>query len=157
MKCVLFLYTESDGKKAEELKDYLQTKLRAVADFKNITDILAEEQELEAELNNSHSVVLISSQKASSLIRNSRQETEDDFIIFDGGIIRQEFSRSRQLVDRLVIVYFTPRCSDDWIPDGFNERRIFHISGTIQVGNPSLDQLEDCIKGQLVPRENNRI
>ena len=50
MKFALFLYTGSDSTKAEQLKDYLQGKLRSVADLRNITDILAEDQKLKDEL-----------------------------------------------------------------------------------------------------------
>ena len=50
MKCVLFLYSGSDNVKAEQLKDYLQGKLRKVADLRNITYILAEEQDFKKEL-----------------------------------------------------------------------------------------------------------
>ena len=150
MKCTLFLYTGSDSTKAEQLKDYLQGKLRAVADLRNVTDILAEEQELKKELPRTDCVVLIGSRQASSLIQNKRQETEDDFVTFDGKILHQEFIENRRLLDRLVIVFFTERTKNDWIPTGFDERRIFHLQGTkIRVGNPVLDQLEDCVKGIL--------
>ena len=47
MKFALFLYTRT---KAEQLKDYLQGKLRSVADLRNITDVLAEDQKLKDEL-----------------------------------------------------------------------------------------------------------
>ena len=43
MKFALFLYTGSDSTKAEQLKDYLQGKLRSV-------DVLAEDQKLTDEL-----------------------------------------------------------------------------------------------------------
>ena len=50
MKSVLFLYSGSDNVKAEQLKDYLQGKLRKVADLRNITYILAEEHDFKKEL-----------------------------------------------------------------------------------------------------------
>ena len=90
MKSVLFLYSGSDNVKAEQLKDYLQGKLRKVADLRNITDILAEEQDFKKELSRSSCVVLTGSRHASSLIQNKRQETEDDFITFDGMTRSQE-------------------------------------------------------------------
>ena len=146
MKCVLFLYSESDSAKAEQLKDYLQGKLRKVADLRNITDILAEEQDFKKELSRSSCVVLTGSRHASSLIQNKRQETEDDFITFDGKEIHDAFTGNKELLDRLVIVFFTERNKNDWIPTGLDESRIFYLPGEkIQRGNPSLDHLEDCI------------
>ena len=150
MKCVLFLYSGSDSAKAEQLKDYLQGKLRKVADLRNITDILAEEQDFKKELSRSSCVVLTGSRHASSLIQNQRQETENDFITFDGKVIHDAFTGNKELLDRLVIVFFTERNKNDWIPTGLNESRIFNLQGEeIQRGNPSLDHLEDCIKGIL--------
>ena len=151
MKCVLFLYTESDSTKAEQLKDYLQGKLRKLADLRNITDILAEEQDFRKELRRCECVVLIGSRQASSHIQNKRQETEDDFITFDGKVIHDEFTANKELVDRLVIVFFTERTKNDWIPTGFDERSgIFDLQDEeIQIGNPALDHLEDYIKGIL--------
>ena len=150
MKCVLFLYSGSDSAKAEQLKDYLQGKLRKVADLRNITDILAEEQDFKKELSRSSCVVLTGSRHASSLIQNQRQETEHDFITFDGKVIHDAFTGNKELLDRLVIVFFTERNKNDWIPTGLDERRIFYLPGEkIQRGNPSLYHLEDCIKGIL--------
>lgn len=151
MKSALFLYTGSDSTKAEQLKDYLQGKLRAVADLRNITDILAEDQELRIELPRSDCVVLIGSRQSSSLIQNKRQEIEDDFVTFDGKILHKEFTENRELLSRMIIVFFAERTKNDWIPTGFDERRIFNLlGGNIRTGNPVLDQLEDCIKGILV-------
>ena len=42
---------------------------------------------------------------ASSLIQNKRQESEDDFITFDGKVIHDEFTGNKELLDRLVIVF----------------------------------------------------
>ena len=39
MKYALFLYTESDSTKAEQLKDYLQANLRKMTDFRNLCQI----------------------------------------------------------------------------------------------------------------------
>ena len=149
MKCVLFLYSGSDSAKAEQLKDYLQGKLRKVADLRNITDILAEEQDFKNELSRSSCVVLTGSRHTSSLIQNKRQETEDDLITFDGKVIHDEFTGNKELLDRLVIVFFTERTKNDWVPNGLDERRIVNLQGKVQEGNPSLDRLEDCIKGIL--------
>ena len=151
MKCVLFLYTGSDSTKAEQLKDYLQGKLRSVADLRNITDILAEDQELRIELPRSDCVVLIGSRQASSIIQNKRQEIEDDFVTFDGKILHKEFTENKELLSRMIIVFFAEKTKNDWMPTGFDDGRIFNLhGGKIRAGNPVLDQLEDCIKGILV-------
>ena len=149
MKRALFLYTGSDSKKAEELKDYLQVKLRRVADLRDITDVLAEEQKLKVELPRSDCVVLIGSRQASSLIHNKRTEIEDGFETFDGKLFHKEFTENKDLQKSLVIVFFTERTKNDWIPTDFDER-IFHLEGGKIRGNPVLDQLEYCIKEILI-------
>lgn len=153
MKFALFLYTGSDSTKAEQLKDYLQGKLRSVADLRNITDVLAEDQKLKDELPRSDCVVLIGSRQASSLIHNKRTEIEDDFETFDGELFYKEFTENRDLLRRLIIVFLTERTKNDWVPADFDERRIFQLEeegGKILGGNPVLDQLENCIKGILI-------
>ena len=99
MKCVLFLYSESDSAKPEQLKNYLQGKLRKVADLRNVTDILAEEQDFKKELSRSSCVVLTGSRHASFLIQNKRQEIEDDLITFDVKVIHGEFIGNEELAD----------------------------------------------------------
>ena len=96
----------------------LETLLRKVADLRNITDILAEEQDFKNELSRSSCVVLTGSRHASSLIQNKRQKTEDDLITFDGKVIHDEFTGNKELIDRLVIVFFTERTKNDWVPIG---------------------------------------
>ena len=154
MKFALFLYTGSDSTKAEQLKDYLQGKLRSVADLRNITDVLAEDQKLKDELPRSDCVVLIGSRQASSLIHNKRTEIEDDFETFDGELFYKEFTENRDLLRRLIIVFLTERTKNDWVPADFDERRIFHLEGEkIQEGNPVLDHLVHCIKRLLIGEE----
>ena len=150
MKRALLLYTGSDSKKAEELKDYLQVKLRRVADLRDITDVLAEEQKLKVELPRSDCVVLIGSRQASSLIHNKCTEIEDGFETFDGKLFHKEFTENKDLQKRLLIFFFTERTKNDWIPTDFDERRIFHLEGGKIRGNPVLDQLECCIKEILI-------
>ena len=41
MKCVPFLYTQSDSTKAEKLRDFLPAKLGSFANVKNIRDMIA--------------------------------------------------------------------------------------------------------------------
>ena len=96
----------------------LETLLRKVADLRNITDILAEEQDFKNELSRSSCVVLTGLRHASSLIQNQRQKTEDDLITFDDKVIHDEFTGNKELLDRLVIVFFTERTKNDWVPIG---------------------------------------
>ena len=151
MKRALFLYTGSDSTKAEKLKDYLQGKLRKIADFRNIEDLYLEDQKLKVQLPRSDCVVLIGSPQASSLIHNKHTEMEDDLETFDGKLFHREFTENKGLLKRLIIVFFTERTKDDWIPADFDERRIFHLKDEkIQGGNPALDHLQYCIKEILI-------
>ena len=153
MKCGLFLYAESDSTKAEQLKDHLQGKLQWMADLKNVRDILAEDQKLKVELLRSDCVVLIGSPQASSLIHDKRTEIEDGFETFDGKLIHKEFTENKDLLKRLIIVFFTKRTKNDWIPADFDERRIFDLEGEkIREGNPILDHLLYRMK-QIVFRD----
>ena len=150
MKRALFLNTESDSAKAEELKDHLQGKLHWVVDVRNILDVLGEEQKLKDELPRSDCVVLIGSPQASSLIHNKRTEMEDGFETFDGKLLHKEFTENKDLLKRLIIVFFTERTKNDWIPADFEERRIFHLKGEkIREGNPILDHLLYHMKQML--------
>lgn len=144
MKSVLLMYTESDGAKADKLQDYLQGRLRKVAELRSIIDILAEKQVFINELRAIDCVLLVGSRQASSLIKNRQQETDENFITFDGKAIHDEFSQNQDLVGKLVIVFLTERTKNDWIPyEGFDEKRVFNLQGgKIQKGNPTLYQLE---------------
>ena len=151
MKFALFLYTRT---KAEQLKDYLQGKLRSVADLRNITDVLAEDQKLKDELLRSDCVVLIGSRQASSFIQNKRTEIEDDFETFDGKLFHKEFTENKDLLKRLIIVFFTERTKNDWVPADFDEGRIFNLEREkIRKGNPFLDYLLHIIRGILIEGE----
>ena len=83
MKYVLFLYTGRDSDEAEELKDYLQvSRLRGVADMRNITGIFAEGQDFREELCRSDCVVLIGSHGAStSFERRNKKSTMTLFLL----------------------------------------------------------------------------
>jgi len=154
MKYVLFLHTRSDSTKAEQLKDQLQGNLRRVADCRNIVDVLAEEQVLKDELPRSDCVVLIGSREASSLIHNKRSEIEDGFETFDGKLFQNEFTENKDLLKRLVIVFFTAdRTKNDWIPADFDERRIFHLKGEIGEGNADVLHLQYCVRRILLGEE----
>ena len=80
-----------------------------------------------------------------------RTEIESGYETFDGKLIHKEFTENKDLLKRLIIVFFTEITKNDWIPADFDERRIFQLEdGKIRGGNPVLDQLEDCIKGILI-------
>jgi len=154
MKFALFLYTESDSAMAEQLKDYLQGKLRSVADLRSIEDVIAEDQKLKNELPRSHCVVLIGSSEASSLIHNKHTEIQDGFETFDGKLFHKEFTENKDLLERLIIVFFARRDKNDWIPAGFNEKRIFYMEGEkIREGNPVVFQILHCIKLIVIGEE----
>ena len=50
MKYVMLLYTDRESIKAEKLKDYLQGRLRNMADLRSIGEISAEEGNFRSEL-----------------------------------------------------------------------------------------------------------
>lgn len=151
MTRVSFLYTQSDRKNARKLKDHVQTKLET--DVKTTRDMIAEDEVVEDGLTISDCVVLIGSRQASSMIQNNQQEIKDEFVLFDGSLISKTFTAEHR---RLVIVFFSKKDKNDWIPPGFDSSKIFHFrDGEIQRGNPTLDQLEDCIRGILFG--NNRV
>ena len=144
MKCVSFLYTQSDRAKAERLKDLLQAKLGTVVDVKSIKEMI----DVKDELTSSNCVVLIGSRQASSLIQNKKQENEDEPPLFDGSLISEIFTAKH---GTLVIVFFSNQDENDWIPPGFDRNKIFHFrDGEIQHGNATLDQFVDCIRGFLL-------
>ena len=62
-------------------------------------------------------------------------------------VIHKAFTDNKELIDRLIIVFFAERTKNDWIPAGFDERRIFQLDGGKIRGG---DQVEDYIKGILL-------
>ena len=153
MKCTLFLYTESDSNQAERLMDYFQGRLRKIADMRNIDNILVRNHDFKYELCHSECVVLIGTHHASSLIQNKQQEKDEDDIIFDGKVMHEEFTENKELVkNRLVIVHFAERTENLWIPNGFDEKRLFHVEdGKVPLdGSPTLAHLEYRMKKILL-------
>ena len=115
--------------------------------MRSVTDILAEDQDFIWELRNSDCVVLIGSRQASSLIQNKQQENEDEYVIFDGKALHEEFTENRaQVKDKLIIVYLANRTKNDWIPDNFDEKRVFDLQGENIEEGPLLYQLEYSIR-----------
>ena len=152
MKTVIVLNTESDSSKAHALKNHLRGKMQDMpADLRNIIDILAEDQDFKAHFHHSDCILLIGSRQASSLIRNKQQETEDEFITFDGKFIHDELTGNKELVrDKLVMVFLTERTESDWIPNGLDEKRIFDLHNEkIHRGNPAVTHLEYTMRRVL--------
>ena len=153
MKCSLFLFTESDSKKAWRLVSYFQGKLGRISEVRSIKNILVREQDFKEVLSDSECVVLVGTRQALSLIQNKQQEKYADYITFDGKIMHEEFTENKELVkNRLLIVNFMERTENDWIPKGFDEKRIFYVDdGNVPPdGTPTLSHLEYRIKKILL-------
>ncbi|XP_022806762.1 WD repeat-containing protein 36-like [Stylophora pistillata] len=150
MKRVLYLCPYSDRSKAQKLLDCLSGKLQNSAVVRNIADILADEHDLGWEIRRSDCVVLIASRLASSLIKDKKQEIEDDCITFDGKVIHDEFTGNKEIMNKLILVFFMERTENDWVPNGLDQRRIFNLQGEkIHGCNPVLDHLEYTIRRAL--------
>ena len=80
-----------------------------------------------------------------------RTEIESGYETFDGKLIHKEFAENKDLLKRLIIVFFTEITKNDWIPAEFDEKRIFNLEGDkIREGNPALDHLQHCLRGILI-------
>ena len=145
----MFLYTGHDCDVAERLEDYLQGRLRNIANMRSVAGILAQKRNLSWAIRSSDCIVLFGTSQASSLIKDKKQETEEGFITFDGKVIHDAFTGNKELVDKLIIVYPAERGENDWIPDGFDEKRIFHLKGEKFQASPLLYQLEYSIRRTL--------
>ena len=148
----MLLYTDREINKAEKLKDYLQGRLRNIADLRSIGEISAEEGDFRSELRSrGDCIVLVGSRHASYLIKARQQEADDDFLTFDGKVIHEEFTGNKEFIEKLIIVYLTTeRSNDDWIPDGLDEKRIFNLQSEKIVESPLLCQLEYSIRKILL-------
>ena len=151
MKSIIVMNTQSENSRTHTLKNYLRGKLRTLAKLRSIGDILVEDQDFKNIFHYSDCVMLIGSHKTSSIIQNRQQETEGDFITFDGKFIHDELTENKELVrDKLVVVFFTDRTESDWIPDGLDQKRIFDLHNEkIHRGIPALDHLEYTIRRVL--------
>ena len=148
----MLLYTDRESNKAEKLKDYLQGRLRNMADLRSIGEISAEEGDFRSELRSrGDCIVLVGSRHAWYLIKGRQQEADDDFLTFDGKVIHEEFTGNKEFIEKLIIVYLTTeRSNDDWIPDGLDEKRIFNLQSEKIVESPLLCQLEYSIRKILL-------
>ena len=92
----MLLYTDRESNKAEKLKDYLQGRLRNMADLRSIGEISAEEGDFRSELRSrGDCIVLVGSRHAWYLIKGRQQEADDDFLTFDGKVIHEEFTGNK--------------------------------------------------------------
>ena len=133
--------------------NYFQGRLRKITDMRNIKSILVKERDFRRVLRSCECVVLIGTRQALSLIQNKQQEKDDDYITFDGKVIHEELTENQELVkNRLIIILFTERSENDWIPSDFDENRIFHVEDGIVPpnGSPSLTHLEYRMKKILL-------
>ena len=132
---------------------YFQGKLGRISEVRSIKNILVREQDFKEVLSDSECVVLVGTRQALSLIQNKQQEKYADYITFDGKIMHEEFTENKELVkNRLLIVNFMERTENDWIPKGFDEKRIFYVEdGKVPPdGTPTLSHLEYRIKKTLL-------
>ena len=84
----------------------------------------------------------------SSKTSSKQQEKDEDDILHT-----EEFTENKELVkNRLVIVHFTERTKNEWIPTGFDENRIFHVEDgkAPPKGTPTLTHLEYRMKKILL-------
>lgn len=95
MKCSLFLFTESDSKKAWRLMSYFQGKLGRISEVRSIKNILVREQDFKEVLSDSECVVLVGTRQALSLIQNKQQEKYADYITFDEKLCMKSSQRIR--------------------------------------------------------------
>ena len=133
--------------------NYFQGRLRKITDMRNIKSILVKERDFRRVLRSCECVVLIGTRQALSLIQNKQQEKDDDYITFDGKVIHEELTENQELVkNRLIIILFTERSENDWIPSNFDENRIFHVEDGIVPpnGSPTLTHLEYRMKKILL-------
>ena len=151
MKSIIVLNTQGDSSKALTLKNYLLGKLQTLANLRSIGDILAEDQDFENAFHRSDCVLLIGSHQTSSIIQNKQQETEGDYIIFDGKFLHDELTENKVLIkEKLVVVFVRERAKNDWIPNGLDQKRIFDLHNEkIHRGNPALSHLEYTIRRVL--------
>ena len=132
---------------------YFQGRLGRIAEVRGIKNTLVRKQDFRYELRSSQCVVLVGTRQAPSLIQNKQQEKDDDYITFDGKVMHEEFTENKELVEnRLVIVHFAEGTKDDWIPTGFDEKRIFHVEDgkAPPKGTPTLTHLEYRMKKILL-------
>ncbi|KAJ7321429.1 hypothetical protein OS493_035002 [Desmophyllum pertusum] len=142
---VLFLYTQADKSRCEELRDYLQGKLASLVDIITVDDALAEDSTLEDELFQSRCVLLVYTQDSEKHLQEGTFDFDLDYVLFDGSITKA-FLEQDEVVGKVIGIHFGWR-PDQWLYDRL-PKRIFHVSETLDFkDNPKVAQIVDTIKG----------
>lgn len=142
---VLLLYTKKDKYRGEELKDFLRMKLGSHVKLNSILNTLENESTLEDELFQSRCVVLLYSRNSEQYLQEDEFEFDDDYVTFDGCIIKA-FLKEDAILGRVVVVYLD-EYPMDWIADRVGEKRVFHLEGDcFDRVDPGLDQLVQVVK-----------
>ena len=150
MSNVLFLYTQEDHGRSEELKDYLQAKLGSLAKLKTVSAALADDSTLEDELFLSRCVILVYTQDSEKFIQEGTFDFDEEYVVFDGSIVKA-FLDEDEVVHRVIVIHYGWR-PDQWLYDRV-PKRIFHVSETLEIkANPKVDQIVDTIKGIIKKR-----
>ncbi|KAL9951815.1 hypothetical protein ACROYT_G044547 [Oculina patagonica] len=150
MSKVLFLYSQADQGRSEELKDYFQLKLGSLANIITAGGALADDSTLEDELFLSRCVILVYTQDSEKFIQEGTFDFDEKFVVFDGSIIKA-FLEQDEVVNRVVVIHYGWR-PDQWLYDRI-PKRIFHVSETLEFkANPKVDQIVDTIKGIVKKR-----
>ena len=145
MSTVLFLYTQADQFRSEELKDFLQVKLGSLANIITARDALADDSTLEDELFQSLCVVFVYTQDSEKHLQEGAFDFDDQYVVFDGSIVKA-FLEQEEVIQRVIAVHYGWRL-DQWLYDRLR-KRIFHVSETLALSaNPKVDQIADTIKG----------
>ncbi|XP_020893690.1 uncharacterized protein LOC110232816 [Exaiptasia diaphana] len=143
---VLFLYTKKDKHNSEELKDYLRMKLGSHVKLNNILDVLGNQSTLEDELFQSKCIVLVYSKTCEDYLQEGYSEFRDDFVTFDGSIIKA-FVQEDTVTNRIVVVYFNSEQPKDWIAKRLGTSRLFHLEGDcFDKVDPRLDEFVQTVK-----------
>ena len=145
MSTVLFLYTQADQHRSQELKDFLQVKLGSLVSIITARDALADDSTLEDELFQSTCVVFVYTQDSEKHLQDGAFDFDAEYVVFDGSIIKA-FLEQEEVVHRVIAVHYGWR-PDQWLYDRLS-KRIFHVSETLELSaNPKVDQIVDTIKG----------
>ena len=150
MSKVLFLYTQADQTRSEELKDHFQTKLGSLANVITAGNALADDSTLEDELFLCRCVILVYTQDSEKFIQEGTFDFDSEFVVFDGSVVKA-FLEQDEVVNRVIVIHYGWR-PDQWFYDRL-PKRIFHVSETLEFkANPKVEQIVDTIKGIVKKR-----
>ncbi|XP_032235739.1 uncharacterized protein LOC116617269 isoform X2 [Nematostella vectensis] len=158
MSKVLVLFTKSDTKDSKKLRDYLQVKIGSGVNLTTEEEIIAADLDTNNELTNTGCVLLVSSKQSYEFIKSKTCEKTGEFVVFNGKLV-QEHIEKKSLLERLIVVQFGRKILVDYIPPGFDNKRVFPINPDLlndelskeDVGEREavLNQIIDTIKGTL--------